>query len=114
MPPEAYALVTLFLVCSVLSGIGAVRLARRVGGPGRAVAYILPTLAGFAAFYLVGHRFGLSIGPEIELLGFQVALLGDIVIGFGAALAVALVQAATVRGRGARSSGGSTPETSAS
>ena len=113
MPPEAYALVTLFLVCSVLSGIAAVRIARRVGGPGRAPAYILPILAGFAAFYLVGHRFGLSIGPEIELFGFQVALLGDIVIGFGAALAVALRPG---RGRPrprAASTGGSTPETSA-
>jgi hypothetical protein len=105
MPPEAYALVTLFLVCSALSGIGAVRLARRVGGPGRAPAYILPTLAAFGAFFVVGHRLGLSIGPEIELFGFQVALVGDIAIGFAAALIVALLQAMFVRGRRGRAPG---------
>ena len=50
---------------------------------------MLPILGGFGAFYLVGHRFGIAIGPEVELFGFQVALLGDILIGFSAALAVA-------------------------
>ena len=93
MPPQAYALVTLFLVCSVLVGIAAVRLVARVGGPRGRLAYVLPIAGGFAAFYLVGHRFGIAVGPQIELFGFQVALLGDVLIGFAAALAVALVQA---------------------
>jgi hypothetical protein len=97
MPPEAYALVTLFLACSVLVGIAAVRLVARAGGPRGPLAYVLPILAGFAAFYLVGHRFGIVLGPEIELFGFQVALLGDILIGFAAAVAVALLQAALGR-----------------
>ncbi len=113
MPPEAYALVTLFLVCSLLAGVAAVRLASRAGGPRRLPAYVLPTLAAFAAFYLIGHRFGLSIGPEVELFGFQVALLGDIAIGFAAALIVALLQAALVRARGAGSPGGPSPEAKA-
>lgn len=113
MPPEAYALVTLFLVCSVLLGIAAVRLAGRVGGPRRTPAYILPVLAAFGAFYLVGHRLGLSIGPEIGLFGFQVALLGDIAIGFAAAMIVALVQATVVRGRGTPSSDRPASEVSA-
>ena len=113
MPPEAYALVTLFLACSVLSGIAAVRLIGRAGGPRRAPAYIFPILAAFGAFYLVGHRLGLSIGPEVELFGFQVALLGDLAIGFAAALIVALAQAAVVRGRGAGSSGGPAHEVGA-
>ena len=103
MPPEAYALVTLFLACSILVGIAAVLIAGRLaGGPVRRVAYVLPILAGFAAFYLVGHRFGLSIGPEVELFGFQVALLGDLVIGFAAALLTALLQAAAARVAGGR------------
>jgi hypothetical protein len=93
MPPQAYALVTLFLVCSVLVGIAAVRLVARAGGPRGRLAYVLPVIGGFAAFYLVGHRFGIAVGPQVELFGFQVALLGDILIGFAAALAVALVQA---------------------
>ena len=97
MPPQAYALVTLFLACSVLAGIVAVRLVARRGGPRGWLAYVLPVLGGFGAFYLVGHRFGIAIGPEVELFGFQVALLGDILIGFAAALGVAVVQSLVLR-----------------
>jgi hypothetical protein len=97
MPPQAYALVTLFLVCSVLVGILAVRVAARAGGPRGVAAYVLPVIAGFGAFYLVGHRLGIAVGPEIELFGFQVALLGDVLIGFAAALGVASIQALVVR-----------------
>mgnify|MGYP001597275677 CR=1 FL=1 len=97
MPPQAYALVTLFVLCSVVLGMAAVRVLARAGGPRSRTAYLLPIAAGFAAFYLVGHRLGLSIGPEIPLLGFQVALLGDLAIGFGAAILAALAQAAAAR-----------------
>jgi hypothetical protein len=97
VPPEAYALVTLFAISSVVLGVAATRLAVRVGGSRHPVAYLLPTAAAFGAFYVIGHRLGLVVGPEIELFGFQVALLGDIVIGLAAALAVALVQAAARR-----------------
>jgi hypothetical protein len=99
MPPQAYALVALFLACSILLGIAAVRLLARAGGPRGLAAYPLPILGGFGAFYLIGHRLGLSVGPEVTLFGFQVALLGDLLIGFGAALAVAALQAAIVRAR---------------
>ena len=99
MPPQAYALVTLFMLCSVALGAVAVRVAARAGGPRGRAAHVLPIAAGFGAFYLIGHRLGLSVGPEISLFGFQVALLGDLVIGFAAALAVALVQAAAFRFR---------------
>ena len=102
MPPAAYALVTLFVLCSVVLGIVAVRIAARFGGPVRRAAYVLPILAGFGAFYLIGHRLGLAIGPEVPLFGFQVALLGDLAIGFAAALIVALLQAAVTRSRGPR------------
>ena len=60
---------------------------------------ILPIVAAFGAFYLIGHRLGLAVGPEVSLFGFQVALVGDLAIGFLAALVVALVQAAVVRAR---------------
>jgi hypothetical protein len=99
MPPAAYALVTLFATCSVLAGIIAVRLVARLGGPRRRAAHVLPVVAAFGAFYLIGHRMGLSVGPEIGLFGFRVALLGDIAIGFAAALVVALAQAAVARVR---------------
>jgi hypothetical protein len=98
MPPAAYALVTLFLVCSVVVGVLAVRIVAAVAHrPTRRAAYVLPVLAGFGAFYLIGHRLGLAVGPEVTLFGFQVALIGDVAIGFAAALAAAVVQALLVR-----------------
>ena len=107
MPPQAYALVTLFALSSVALGWLAVRLvARRLGGPASRAAYVLPTVAAFGAFYLVGHRLGLSVGPEVSLFGFQVALVGDLLIGFAAALLVALLQALAVRVRGRTRTGG--------
>jgi hypothetical protein len=104
MPPQAFALVALFVACSVLLGIGAQRLVARVAGSPRGwLAAILPIVSAFAAFYLVGHRLGLAVGPEVSLFGFQVALIGDLAIGFIAAFVLALVQAVVVRasrGRG--------------
>ena len=97
MPPQAYALVALFMLCSVALGVAAVRVVARAGGPKGRAAYPLPIAAGFGAFYLVGHRLGLSVGPEVSLFGFEVALVGDLAIGFAAALAAALVQAAAAR-----------------
>jgi hypothetical protein len=97
MPPQAYALVTLFMLCSVVLGVAAVRVVARAGGPKGRAAYPVPIAAGFGAFYLVGHRLGLSVGPEVSLFGFQVALVGDLAIGFAAALAAAVAQAAAVR-----------------
>ena len=97
MPPQAFALVALFLACSVLLGVVAVRLLARAGGPRGWLAYPLPVLGAFGAFYLVGHRLGIVVGPELPLFGFQVALLGDVALGFAAALAVAAVQALLVR-----------------
>ena len=97
MPPQAYALVTLFMLSSVALGVTAVRVVARAGGPKGRAAYPLPIAAGFGAFYLVGHRLGLSIGPEVSLFGFQVALVGDLALGFAAALAAALAQAAVMR-----------------
>lgn len=99
MPPQAYALVTLFMLCSVALGAVAVRVAARVGGPTGRAAHVVPIAAGFGAFYMVGHRLGLSIGPEVSLFGFQVALLGDLAIGLAAALAAAFTQAAVYRVR---------------
>ncbi len=102
MPPQAYALVTLFALCSVALGWVAVRLVARWGGPATRAAYLLPIAGGFLAFYLIGHRLGISVGPEVPLFGFQVALFGDLAIGFAAALAAALMQAGWLRIRAAQ------------
>ena len=98
MPPQAYAIVTLFAACSLVLGILAQRLvAARAGGPRCWRWTTLPIGAAFAAFYLIGHRLGLSVGPEIGLFGFQIALFGDVVLGFAGALVVAFAQAVVVR-----------------
>jgi hypothetical protein len=97
MPPAAFALVALFIACSVVLGVVAVRLLARAGGPRGWLAYPLPIIAAFGAFYLIGHRLGLVVGPEMPLFGFQVALLGDVLLGFAAALAVAALQALVAR-----------------
>jgi hypothetical protein len=102
MPPQAYAVFFLFLAFSVLLAVLAVRLAARVGGPRAWFAYLLPFGAAFGAFYLIGHKMGLAVGPQVELFGFQVALLGDLAIGFAAALVVAAVQVLVVRARSGR------------
>ena len=102
MPLSAYGLVTLFVLCSVALGWVAVRIVARFGGPTSRMAYVLPIAAGFLAFYLIGHKLGIALGPEIPLLGFEVALFGDLAIGFAAALATAVAQWLVVRARTAR------------
>ena len=100
MPPQAYALVTLFALSSVALGWLAVRLVDRfVGRPRSRLRYGLPVLAAFGAFYLVGHRLGLRLGPEVPLFGFQVSLFGDLALGLAAAILVAGAQAVVARAR---------------
>jgi hypothetical protein len=100
MPPQAYALVATFLACSVALGWLAVRLVARIAnGPRGRRWYAIPVLAGFLAFYLIGHRLGIRVGPEVPMYGFQVNLLGDLAIGFAAALAGALLQVPASRSR---------------
>lgn len=96
MSSQAYALVFTFLGCSVLLGIVAVRLLA-LGLQPRGRAYVLPIVAAFLAFYLIGHQLGLAIGPEMDIYGFKVALVGDLVIGFAAALVVAALQRRLLR-----------------
>jgi hypothetical protein len=103
MPPQAYALVTTFMACSVVLGWLAVRVvARLAGGPRGWWWHALPVLGGFGAFYLIGHRLGVHIGPAIPLYGFEVTLVGDLSIGFASALVAALLQATVRSRRGSR------------
>ena len=99
MPMTAWALVATFSLCSIGLGALAVWLVARGGGPRGLAAIVLPIIGAFGAFYVIGHKLGLSVGPEVSLFGYQVALLGDLAIGFAAALVVALAQAAIVRAR---------------
>jgi hypothetical protein len=90
VPASAYALLVTFVLVSILSGI----VAARVVGPWTWWATVLPGVAAFGLLYLVGHRWAVSIGPEMTLWGWQVALPFDV----GVALAAAFVTAAIQRG----------------
>src|SRR5574338_791312 len=93
MPASAYGLVALFILLSAASGVVGARLV----GPWRAAAAVLPALAAFGALYLVGHRWVLSIGPNVEVLGWDVALPFDTAVALGVAAVTALLQRAAVR-----------------
>ena len=61
-------------------------------GPRRPLAAILPVLASFGALYLVGHKSGLAVGPTVELFGFEVNLLWDLLCAVMGAAIVAKAQ----------------------
>ncbi len=88
MPTAAYGLITVFATVSVLSGV----LAARVVGPWRWWAVALPALAAFGALYLVGHRWVMSIGPQVGLFGWEVALPFDVAVALATALGAAGAQ----------------------
>jgi hypothetical protein len=99
------ALFLTFTLIDIVLGILATRLVARVaGGPRQLLAHVIPVLAGFAALGILGHSMGAHIGPLVPLYGFEVALFGDMAIGFVFALLGALAQAAVVRAVRRRSS----------
>ena len=88
MPASAYALLALFTVISASAGW----LAARAVGPPRPWAPLLPALAAFGALDLVGHRFAMRIGPQVEVFGWEVSLPFDVAVAIGSALAAATTQ----------------------
>ena len=97
MPPAAIALLVFFIGVSIVVGAAAAYAV----GPRRPVAVVLPILAAFGALYIVGHRLGLDLGPQVGLFGFQVSIVWDLVVAMVAAVTVAFVQRAVLRGRAA-------------
>jgi hypothetical protein len=95
VPAAAFALVGFFAVVALLAGAAAWWIVR----PRRPAALLFPVVASFAALYLVGHRLGLSIGPEVTLFGFQVAIAWDVAVAVVAAGVAALLQSWLLRGR---------------
>lgn len=106
MPASAYALVAVFTVISATSGW----LAGWAVGPRRAWTGLLPAVTAFGALYLVGHRTAIRIGPEVQLFGWQVSLVFDVVVALATAFGMAASQRAGLRllqpnERGARRDG---------
>ncbi len=81
MPASAFALLGVFILLSIGVGIAAAW----VVGPRQRAAVVLPVLAAFAGLYVVGHRTGLQLGPTIDLFGYQVAIVQDVVVAVVAA-----------------------------
>lgn len=90
MPPSAYALIALFAVISILAGAAAAR----VIGPRRWWAAVVPALAAFGVLYLVGHRWVLTVGPQVNVFGWDISLPFEIVAAFATAFVVAGLQRA--------------------
>jgi hypothetical protein len=88
MPASAYALVVTFAVLSAVAGL----LAARIVGPWTVWSPFLPALGAFGTLYLVGHRWVISVGPEVTLWGWKVSLPFDAVVALAAAFAVAGAQ----------------------
>ena len=106
MPASAYGLVALFAVISAVSGW----LAARMFGPRRSWAMVPPALAAFGGLYLVGHRSAIRLGPEVDILGWQVSLAFDVVVAVATAILTAGLQRGGLRllqaqQRGARRDG---------
>ncbi len=88
MPVEAYGLVAFFTLVSIVVGLAA----WWVVGPRRWWAALLPVASAFGLLYLVGHRLGWQFGPNVELLGFQVAIVSDLAFALLGAFGAAAVQ----------------------
>jgi hypothetical protein len=98
VPSTAYGLVVLFTVVAVLCGVAAASLV----GPRTWRAALIPSAMAFLALYLVGHRSGLQLGPTLELFGFSVAIVQDLVAAFLAAVLAATAQRLVLDRRRAR------------
>jgi hypothetical protein len=88
MPAKAFALLGIFIAISIVAGL----IAWRVVLPAHRWGWIVPIALAFVALYVAGHLLSLSAGPMVQLFGFDVALLFDIVLALVAAFVGAGVQ----------------------
>lgn len=86
MPSAAFALFALFVGVSIVAGL----IAWRIIVPAHRWGWIAPILFSFGALYAGGHRLGLEAGPMVDLFGFQVSLLSDLVLAAVAAFVGAI------------------------
>lgn len=101
MPAAAFQLFLFFTAVAI--GVGLV--AWWVIGPRRPLAAILPVLGSFLTLYIVGHKSGLAVGPTMQLFGFEVNLLWDVLCAVMGAAIVAKAQCMVLTARAARRAG---------
>ncbi len=88
MPANAYSLLAVFILVSVVAGL----IAWRVATPANRLGWLLPIVFAFGALYLFGHLLGADVGPMVRLFGFDVALPFDVLLALAAAFVGAAAQ----------------------
>lgn len=101
MPAAAFQLFLFFTVVAIVIGLGAWWIV----GPRRPLAAILPVLGSFLTLYVIGHKSGLAVGPTVQLFGFEVNLLWDVLCAVLGAAIVAKAQCMVLTRRAARRAG---------
>jgi hypothetical protein len=101
MPAAVIQILLFFIVASILIGLAAWWII----GPRRPLAAILPVLGSFLTLYVIGHNSGLAVGPTVQLFGFEVNLLWDILCAALGAAIVAKAQCMVLTRRAARRAG---------
>lgn len=101
MPAAAFQLFLFFTVVAIGVGLAAWWLV----GPRRPLAAILPVLGSFLTLYVIGHKSGLAVGPTVQLFGFEVNLLWDVLCAVLGAAIVAKAQCMVLTRRAARRAG---------
>lgn len=101
MPAAAFQLFLFFTVVAIVIGLGAWWIV----GPRRPLAAILPVLGSFLTLYVIGHKSGLAVGPTVQLFGFEVNLLWDVLCAVLGAAIVAKAQCMLLTRRAARRAG---------
>jgi hypothetical protein len=81
MPAKAFALLGVFIAIAIVAGL----IAWRVVVPASRWGWALPILLAFLALYTSGHLLGLAAGPIIQLFGFDVAIVLDVLLALVAA-----------------------------
>lgn len=94
MTPGLQLFFTLTAMNVVVSVLVTQLVARLASGPRHLLAHIVPLLASLAASGTLGHQLGVHLGPKINLYGFEVSIVWDVLVAAVGASAGALVQAA--------------------
>jgi hypothetical protein len=81
MPAKAFALLGVFITIAVVAGL----IAWRVVVPASRWGWLLPIAFAFLTLYVSGHLLGLAAGPSIQLFGFDVAIVLDVLLALVAA-----------------------------
>jgi hypothetical protein len=93
MTPGLQLFFTLTAMNVVVSVLVTQLVARLAGGPRHLLAHIVPILASLACSGTLGHQLGVHLGPKINLYGFEVSIVWDVLVATIGAVVGAIAQA---------------------